>query len=169
MPLGVEGAGRQHEHHLVDALDVLPQQGDLRRQEGRHRDLSSTASCVCLVPKGPTGADKGACSHAQENDSSAVKIEQGACEFLQMLKPPRMKPPRMKPLQYLRSHVQWQSGQQHRRAGSAGAHLGPRLAGRGGVEGQRHNKGVARLGVAHNVELMLRSLHMNFSGVVVAM
>ena len=34
-------------------------------------------------------------------------------------------------------------------------HLRLRLAGRGGVEGQRHNKGEARPGVAHNVELVV--------------
>jgi hypothetical protein len=88
--------------------------------------------------------------------SSAVKIEQGASEFLQMLKPPRM----LKPLQYLRSHMQWQSAQQHRRAGNTGAHFGPRLAGRGGVEGQRHDEGEPRPGVAHDVELVLRLLRM---------
>ena len=39
-------------------------------------------------------------------------------------------------------------------------HLRLRLAGRGGVEGQRHDKGEARPGVAHNVELVLGRLQM---------
>jgi hypothetical protein len=57
-------------------------------------------------------------------------------------------------------HMQRQIAQQVGRRAHAGAHLGLWLAGRGGVEGQRHNKGEARSRVAHDVKLVLRRLHM---------